>query len=116
MGLAYSSMLSCFTSGKLGHMLITAHNNANICIAHDCLVTLIGLLLQGHLKNLMGKPSGLIQELPTKVQGRIEYLRQLQDKHSDLEEQFQQELAALKAKFYGLYGKEPDRRHISTHL
>ena len=60
---------------------------------------------QGHLKNLLGKPSGFIEELPTKIQGRIEYLRQLQDKHSDIEEQFQEELAALKAKFLTLFGE-----------
>lgn len=60
--------------------------------------------MQGHLKNLLGKPSGFIEELPTKIQGRIEYLRQLQDKHSDIEEQFQEELAALKAKFLTLFG------------
>lgn len=63
----------------------------------------LGPLVEGHLKNLLGKPSGFIEELPTKIQGRIEYLRQLQDKHSDIEEQFQEELAALKAKFLTLF-------------
>ncbi len=70
--------------------------------------------MQGHLKNLMGKPSGLIEELPTKIQGRIEYLRQLQDKHGDLEDKFQEELAVLKAKYQGLYGKSqhPGLLHV----
>ncbi|KAK9834585.1 hypothetical protein WJX74_005210 [Apatococcus lobatus] len=63
----------------------------------------LGPLVEGHLKNLMGKPSGFIEELPTKIQGRIEYLRQLQDKHADVEEQFQEELAALRAKFLTLF-------------
>ena len=63
------------------------------------------MLMQGQLQSMIGKPSGFIQDLPTKIQGRIEYLRQLQDKHSDLEEKFQDELAALKAKYQTLYGE-----------
>ena len=61
--------------------------------------------MQGHLKNLIGKPSGFIEQLPAKIQGRIEYLRQLQDQHSEVEDQFQQELAALRARYQSLYGE-----------
>ena len=38
------------------------------------------------------------------MRDRIEYLRSLQEKHDDLEEEYNTELKALEAKYNALYG------------
>lgn len=53
---------------------------------------------------MVGQPSGFIETLPKPVRDRIEYLRSLQDKHDDLEEEYNTELKALEAKYNALYG------------
>ena len=59
---------------------------------------------QARLNRMVGRPSGFIETLPQAVRGRIEYLRSLQEKHDDLEEEYNTELRALEAKYEALYG------------
>lgn len=59
---------------------------------------------QARLNRMVGRPSGFIETLPRAVRGRIEYLRSLQEKHDDLEEEYNTELRALEAKYEALYG------------
>ena len=59
---------------------------------------------QARLNRMVGRSSGFIETLPQAVRGRIEYLRSLQEKHDDLEEEYNTELRALEAKYEALYG------------
>lgn len=43
----------------------------------------------------------------SQVQARIEFLRSLQDRHDEYEEQFNDELKALRAKYEALYSARP---------
>ena len=65
---------------------------------------------QARLNRMVGRPSGFIETLPRAVRGRIEYLRSLQEKHDDLEEEYNTELRALEAKYEALYGALRRRR------
>ncbi|KAG0166619.1 hypothetical protein DFQ28_003032 [Apophysomyces sp. BC1034] len=69
-------------------------------------------MLQGKLGTLVGRPSGYIDSLPTAVKRRINGLKFLQSKHSELENQFQEEVLALEKKYLELYrplyGKRSD--------
>jgi nucleosome assembly protein 1-like 1 len=60
-------------------------------------------MLQGRLGSLLGKPSGYIESLPAPVHRRINGLKYLQSKHTELEIQFHQEILALEKKFLELY-------------
>ncbi|KAI8331061.1 hypothetical protein BC941DRAFT_517837 [Chlamydoabsidia padenii] len=60
-------------------------------------------MLQGKLDTLVGRPSGYIESLPPAVQRRINGLKYLQSKHSELEIQFQEEVLALEKKYLELY-------------
>ena len=53
---------------------------------------------------MMGKSSGFIETLPRQMRARIEFLRELQDKHDDLALDYNKELRALREKYEGLYG------------
>ena len=59
---------------------------------------------QARLNRMVGRSSGFIETLPRAVRGRIDYLRSLQEKHDDLEEEYNTELRALEAKYDALYG------------
>ena len=60
-------------------------------------------MLQGKLGTLVGKPSGYIESLPTSVKRRLNGLKYLQSKHSELENKFQEEVLALEKKYLELY-------------
>ncbi|KAI8382927.1 nucleosome assembly protein-domain-containing protein [Blakeslea trispora] len=60
-------------------------------------------MLQGKLGTLVGKPSGYIESLPISVKRRINGLKYLQSKHSELENKFQEEVLALEKKYLELY-------------
>ena len=53
---------------------------------------------------MMGKSSGFIETLPRQMRARIEFLRELQDKHDDLADEYSKELKALREKYEALYG------------
>jgi nucleosome assembly protein 1-like 1 len=60
-------------------------------------------MLQGKLDTLVGRSSGYVESLPPAVQRRINGLKYLQSKHSELEIQFQEEVLALEKKYLELY-------------
>ena len=53
---------------------------------------------------MMGKSSGFIETLPRQMRARIEFLRELQDKHDDLADEYSKELKTLREKYEALYG------------
>ena len=55
--------------------------------------------LQGQLAGMIGRPSGLIEDLPRPLRNRLAYLSQLQDQHDELEEKLQEEQDALQRKY-----------------
>ncbi|KAK9803911.1 hypothetical protein WJX72_004179 [[Myrmecia] bisecta] len=59
--------------------------------------------IQAKLNTMIGKSSGFIESLPPLIQARIEFLRDLQSQHDEVEEQFLQEKAELEAKYRKLY-------------
>ena len=61
-------------------------------------------MLQGKLGNLIGEP------LPAAVQRRINGLKFLQSKHTELEGKFQEEVLALEKKYLELYRPYYDKR------
>lgn len=61
-------------------------------------------MLQGKLGNLVGEP------LPAAVQRRINGLKFLQSKHTELEGKFQEEVLALEKKYLELYRPYYDKR------
>lgn len=69
-------------------------------------------LSQEKLNSMMGKSSGFIETLPRQMRARIEFLRELQDKHDDLAEEYSKELKALREKYEALYGAPS--RHTLT--
>jgi nucleosome assembly protein 1-like 1 len=62
-------------------------------------------IAQARLNDMVGRASGYLDTLPPKVKARIEFLRDLQKKHDDLEEDFNKELDALNAKYQALYSE-----------
>lgn len=51
------------------------------------------------------KSSGpIIDELPPMVKARVEFLKELQSQHDDLEVEYNKELEALNLKYQRLYG------------
>ncbi|KAI8841445.1 putative nucleosome assembly protein Nap1 [Chytriomyces cf. hyalinus JEL632] len=55
--------------------------------------------LQQRLNGLVGKPSSYIADLPADVKRRVDALRNIQDKHSELEAKFREEVLALEKKY-----------------
>ncbi|TPX74209.1 hypothetical protein CcCBS67573_g04532 [Chytriomyces confervae] len=55
--------------------------------------------LQQRLNGLVGKPSSYIADLPADVKRRVDALRNFQDKHSELEAKFREEVLALEKKY-----------------
>ena len=53
---------------------------------------------------MIGKSSGFLETLPPQMRARIEFLRELQDKHDDLFDDYNKELKTLREKFEALYG------------
>ena len=58
---------------------------------------------------MIGKSSGFLETLPPQMRARIEFLRELQDKHDDFFEEYQKELKALREKYEAKYGGLPHR-------
>ena len=70
----------------------------------DSVLTTTLALAQDKLNSMMGKSSGFIETLPRQMRARIEFLRELQDKHDDLADEYSKELKALREKYEALYG------------
>ncbi len=88
----------------------------NVQLSALChLKTLIGtpmiacVHLQDRLSTMIGKSSGFLETLPPQMRARIEFLRELQDKHDDFFEEYQKELKALREKYEAKYGRLPHR-------
>ena len=58
---------------------------------------------------MIGKSSGFLETLPPQMRARIEFLRELQDKHDDFFEEYQKELKVLREKYEAKYGRLPHR-------
>ncbi|KAJ3208795.1 hypothetical protein HDU82_001927 [Entophlyctis luteolus] len=54
---------------------------------------------KARLNGLIGKPSSYIADLPADVKRRIKALKNIQDKHSELEAKFREEVLALEKKY-----------------
>ncbi|KAJ9056927.1 histone chaperone [Entomophthora muscae] len=67
-------------------------------------------LIQGQLSSLVGKKSSYISSLPEEIQTRINGLKGLQLKHSELESKFNQEVFELEKKYLELYKPLFDER------
>ena len=65
--------------------------------------------LQDRLNTMIGKSSGFLETLPPQMRARIEFLRELQDKHDEFFEDYQKELKALREKYETKYGRLPHR-------
>lgn len=70
-------------------------------------------LLQGRLNTMIGKTSGFLETLPRQMRARIEFLRELQDKHDDLYDEYNKELLELRKKYEALYGEHADHLHCT---
>jgi nucleosome assembly protein 1-like 1 len=66
--------------------------------------------LQERLGSLVGQSSGYLETLPKSVHRRIAALENLQEKHSELQAQFRQEVLALEKKYHGLHGPIYEQR------
>lgn len=66
---------------------------------------LVAAMQQG-LMQMVGQSSGYIESLPAPVRTRIDYLEQLQEDYDKAQEQFEEEVKALEAKFKKLYGEQ----------
>ena len=60
---------------------------------------------QKSLNKLVGSSSGYIESLPKPVQRRIDFIRDIEDERSELEDQYLEEKRALEQKYAKLYGK-----------
>lgn len=56
-------------------------------------------MLQGRLDSLAGRSSGYIESLPENVQNRIAALKNLQDKQTEIDQQFEDAVLELEKKF-----------------
>eukprot|EP00241_Pyramimonas_parkeae_P005056 CAMPEP_0114253202 /NCGR_PEP_ID=MMETSP0058-20121206/16259_1 /TAXON_ID=36894 /ORGANISM="Pyramimonas parkeae, CCMP726" /LENGTH=381 /DNA_ID=CAMNT_0001367217 /DNA_START=72 /DNA_END=1217 /DNA_ORIENTATION=+ len=63
----------------------------------------LAMALQEKLDSLVGRSSGYIESLPMKIRDRVQALQTLQGEYDELEEKFQEEKAALEAKYAKLY-------------
>uniref|UniRef100_A0A5B6YZI3 Uncharacterized protein n=1 Tax=Davidia involucrata TaxID=16924 RepID=A0A5B6YZI3_DAVIN len=59
--------------------------------------------LKNKLQNLAGQHSDVLETLTPKVRKRVEFLREIQSQHDELESKFFEERAALEAKYQKLY-------------
>jgi len=66
--------------------------------------------LQGKLAEVIGSSSGFVESLPKPVRRRIAALQDLQEEHSELEEEYRKERAALEAKYRELYAPFYEKR------
>lgn len=80
--------ISCF---KPCHVLTTPQNPALLAFA------------QSKLDGLVGKPSGYIESLPPAVRRRIDGLKGVQAKHSEIEGEFQLAILELEKKVSHLH-------------
>lgn len=69
-------------------------------------------MMQAKLDELIGSSSGFIESLPAKVQRRIQYLEALQEKHDELVDSFEEELAALEEKYRKQYEPLYEKRKL----
>jgi nucleosome assembly protein 1-like 1 len=60
-------------------------------------------MIQGRLGSLIGRSSGYIESLPTPVRRRVDGLRGIQQQHSKLEAEFQEEVLQLEKKYFAKF-------------
>ncbi|KAL1886034.1 histone chaperone [Ceratocystis pirilliformis] len=60
-------------------------------------------MIQGRLGSLVGRPSGYIESLPASVRRRVAGLKGIQQEHSKLEAQFQEEVLELEKKYFAKF-------------
>ncbi len=60
-------------------------------------------MLEDRLNRLQGAPSDYIGSLPANVQARLRALKNMQDKHNELENDFEEEVFQLEKKYRALY-------------
>ena len=60
-------------------------------------------MIQGRLGTLIGRSSGYIESLPTPVRRRVAGLRAVQQEHSKLEAEFQEEVLQLEKKYFAKF-------------
>jgi nucleosome assembly protein 1-like 1 len=60
-------------------------------------------MLQGKLGSLLGRSSGYVESLPEPIRRRINGLKYLQKKHTELESEFHKEILELEKKYLNLY-------------
>ena len=84
------------------HGFIAEHRTAHAQAVHDPLLPL--LCVQDELNKLVGTSSGFIESQPNAVRRRIAFLEELQEEHDDLQDKFEEEMAALEKKYRDLQG------------
>ncbi|ROT40888.1 NAP-domain-containing protein, partial [Sodiomyces alkalinus F11] len=60
-------------------------------------------MIQGRLGSLVGRSSGYIESLPPKVRRRVAGLKGIQQEHSKLEAEFQEEVLQLEKKYFAKF-------------
>ncbi|KAK0392168.1 hypothetical protein NLU13_1666 [Sarocladium strictum] len=60
-------------------------------------------MIQGRLGSLIGRSSGYIESLPAPVRRRVDGLRGIQQQHSKLEAEFQEEVLQLEKKYFAKF-------------
>jgi nucleosome assembly protein 1-like 1 len=60
-------------------------------------------MIQGKLGSLIGRSSGYIESLPTPVRRRVAGLKGVQNEHSKLEAEFQEEVLQLEKKYFAKF-------------
>ncbi|KAG8706933.1 hypothetical protein FRC08_000786 [Ceratobasidium sp. 394] len=68
-------------------------------------------LVQGRLAGLVGRPSGYIESLPPKTKRRVEALKGVQTRYTDLEAQMKREMLELEKKYLALCAPVFERRY-----
>ncbi|KKA25971.1 hypothetical protein TD95_002156 [Thielaviopsis punctulata] len=67
-------------------------------------------MIQGRLGTLVGRPSGYIESLPASVRRRVAGLKGIQQEHSKLEAQFQEEVLELEKKYFAKFSPLYEKR------
>ncbi|RKP10629.1 hypothetical protein THASP1DRAFT_12580, partial [Thamnocephalis sphaerospora] len=72
-------------------------------------------MLQGKLGTLLGRSSGYVEGLPAPIRRRINGLKYLQTKHTELECEFHKEILELEKKYLALYRPLYEKRADIVH-
>ena len=59
---------------------------------------------QDELNKLVGTSSGFLESQPKAVRRRVAYLEELQEDHDELQDKYEEEMAALEKKYRDLQG------------